>query len=106
VWCDNGIPDDGLRRGSRRGHLLLAATACAVFAAVLFSTTIQTHAKLYRRYRCADVRRRAALPRAIQAGRKPAWMADVNDKPFLVIMLALVVLLALACWQFFLLVGK
>jgi len=70
------------------------------------STAIQTPGKLYRRYRCRHVRRRAALQQAIQARCGIAQKADVNDRFFLSIMFALVVLLVLASWQFYSLVGK
>jgi hypothetical protein len=47
------------------------------------------------------------LRRAIQADPANApQKADVNDRPFLAIMLALVVLLVLASWQFYSLVGR
>ena len=39
-------------------------------------------------------------------GQSAPQKVDVNDRPFIAIMLALFVLLALASWQFYSLVGK
>ena len=60
-------------------------------------------AKLYRRYRWGDFRWPVSLQRAIQADQinPHPQKADVNDRPFLAIVIALFALLAVASWQFY-----
>ncbi len=78
------------------------ATRCLEYV----TNTIQMQRNLYRQYRRGDASRHASLRHAIEARQgNRTQKTDVNDRPFLAIMLALVVLLALASWQFYSLSG-